>query len=145
MTADQALRHRGWTVTKAGCWEWAGTIGTRGYGGVTVSGKQYGVHRLAYETWVGPIPDGLLIRHDCDNPPCINPAHLKPGTEADNKMDMRTRKRSSRIKLSEQDVVEIRTEYAKGVLTQKMLAGVYGVSRGSIQAVVSGRNWGDIK
>ena len=78
-------------VTDAnGCWVWQGATSAAGYGRIaTPRGRrqprrsQY-VHRIAYETWVGPIPDGLALDHLCHNRACCNPAHLEPVTFSEN-------------------------------------------------------------
>lgn len=85
------LREVGWMVTESGCWEWKGHRDDAGYG--TFQASRLGfestrAHRVMYEHFVGPIPDGLLVRHTCDNPPCVNPDHLIPGTALDNALDM---------------------------------------------------------
>lgn len=72
---------------KSGCWEWTGASSNEGYGRVKVAGKLESPHRLMWEEENGPIPDGLWILHDCDNPPCVNPAHLFLGTRSDNMLD----------------------------------------------------------
>ena len=74
-------------VTASGCWEWIGTRNPKGYGKLTLSGpKRPGllVHRVAYEHLIGPIPAGLQLDHLCFNPPCFNPDHLEPVTNAEN-------------------------------------------------------------
>ena len=73
------------------CWEWQGTLstkpnGTRGYGKIQWRGVR-GAHRLAYTLTHGPIPDGLLVMHRCDNPPCVRPDHLMLGTVNENNAD----------------------------------------------------------
>jgi hypothetical protein len=70
-----------------GCWEWLGGT-TRGYGLIYDGVKRYvKAHRVAYEVAVGPIPDGLIVCHACDNRLCCNPDHLWIGTQRDNVWD----------------------------------------------------------
>ena len=71
------------------CIEWTGTIGADGYGKKWNNKKRNWVqaHRWVYEQSVGPIPDGLMIRHLCHNKKCVNPDHLEPGTMKDNRQD----------------------------------------------------------
>lgn len=99
LTRD-ALRERV-RVTESGCWEWTGKRQRRANGQLTygVAGstrhrKGVPAHRLSYELFIGPIPDGLMILHACDNPPCINPEHLRAGTQQENGRDMAERKRA---------------------------------------------------
>lgn len=79
--------------TEDGCLTWNGTTDGRGYGQLKVDGKLYKAYRLAYEIWVEQIPNGLLVRHKCDNRLCINPDHLETGTPKDNTADMLSRGR----------------------------------------------------
>lgn len=113
----------------------------------------------------GPIPYGQFVCHHCDNPPCINPAHLFLGTPHANVMDARAKGRlaargvrgvkvmphlrnalsregshNPRAKLSENDVVKIRSRYAVDV-PQKDLAKEYGVAQTTISAVIRNVNW----
>ena len=62
----------------SGCWIWTGG-GANGYGRLNLGarGKKVYAHRWAYEHYVGPIPDGLLVDHICRNTACVNPAHLR--------------------------------------------------------------------
>jgi len=68
------------------CWLYAGYISEQGYGHLWHKGKKYIVHRLSYETFVGPIPDGLVIDHLCRVRCCMNPDHLDPVTVRINSM-----------------------------------------------------------
>lgn len=74
--------------TLDGCLEWQGAK-VRGYGYITIRarGRVMKVHRLAYELWVGPLLDNMVIMHICDNPPCFEPAHLRQGATHQNVMD----------------------------------------------------------
>jgi hypothetical protein len=91
------LREVGWTVTESGCWEWDGKRNDDDYG--LFSGRRVGyenarAHRVMYECFVRSLAEDEILRHTCDNPPCVNPDHLIPGTMADNSRDMVERGRS---------------------------------------------------
>lgn len=73
---------------ETGCWLWSGARLKRGYGHMGHDGKYLLAHRVAYELEFGPIPEGLLVLHECDNPTCVRPSHLLTGTHADNTADM---------------------------------------------------------
>ncbi|MFE9735451.1 HNH endonuclease signature motif containing protein [Streptomyces sp. NPDC005863] len=92
------LQDRFWSkVRKAAdsCWVWTASS-RNGYGTIgTADGKQY-AHRLSYVWHHGPIAEGLVVRHRCDNPLCVRPDHLELGTKADNSRDMVERGRSPR-------------------------------------------------
>jgi len=74
--------------TETGCVVWTGAKTDKGYGLIEVKGKTRRAHRVAYETFKGEIPAGLLILHRCDNPSCVNPEHLRTGTQVDNMQEM---------------------------------------------------------
>lgn len=75
------------------CIEWSKGTDRCGYGLVKYNGKMRSVHRVSYEVYIGPIPDGLHVRHSCDNPRCYNPKHLLLGTHKDNMRDKADRGR----------------------------------------------------
>lgn len=90
----EIIQFNGWTVTERGCWEYNGPRFPKGYGQVKALGSNPKLaHRIVFEDAYGKIADGLLIRHDCDNPPCINPQHLQAGTHKDNAQDREKRNR----------------------------------------------------
>lgn len=137
----------------SGCWEWIGSK-RNGYGRMIVGSRSDGTrksasaHRVSYELEYGEIPDGLEVCHKCDNPCCINPAHLFLGTRQDN-IDDRERKHrnnppkgaaNAKTKLTEEKVMQIRKKRLHGVSFGK-LAKEYGVCKKTIQDAVIGKNW----
>jgi hypothetical protein len=127
-----------------GCWEWM--RGKRaGYGQLQVGKKKTNAHRASYEAFTGEIiPEGMVIRHTCDNPSCINPDHLVIGTMADNMADREARGRRDvkgeqigTSKLTERDVLAIRAS----TLASGLLAKKYGVHSTNIWAIRAGKSW----
>ena len=135
-TLEDRLRLRGWDETDAGCWEFRGSRNPQNYGSMHFRMKTQGAHRWAYEAWVGPIPAGFLVRHKCDNPPCINPDHLEIGTHADNNQDTAERKRGHNQKLTPADRETIKQTYFQGGVTQKELSESYNVSVATISDAI---------
>lgn len=131
------------------CWEWM----SRGfpYGRIyRPTGRRGAValaaHRVAWEVANGqPVPAGLHVLHSCDNPICVRPDHLRPGTRADNMHDASVRGRarsargedSPRTKLTEADALGV---IAYGHAT-RALAKELGVNRSALQAILAGRSW----
>ncbi len=145
-------------VDKAGaCWWWLGAKNDNGYGMVSDGryGKRKRAHRVAWELTNGPIPPGLFVLHSCDNPPCVNPAHLWLGTQADNMRDMDAKGRrrwedwfghhqsgeaNKMAKLAAAQVEEIRLLYPQG-WGQRELAAMFGVSRPTISMILNRKRW----
>lgn len=144
--SQERLERHGWTITDTGCWEWAGnTFHTFGYGQLRILGKGYDAHRLAYRTWVQwEIPEGAQVRHTCDNPPCINPAHLILGSSQDNHDDMVLRGRALRgernpaAKLTDDDTENIRIVWGLGA-SQGKIAKAFGVGQPTISHIVNNK------
>lgn len=140
-----------YTISASGCWEWTAAKNNKGYGQLNVQNKRMLVHRLSYEVHNGPIPDGLVVRHKCDNPSCINPEHLEVGTHKDNMQDMIKRNRGnwkpvkgsavSVSKLTEDQVIEIRARYVRITCGTTFLAKEYGVSSTVIHNIIRGKAW----
>lgn len=104
---------------------------------------------MAYETWVGAIPEGHVVRHKCDNPPCINPDHLETGSIQSNVDDREARKRARHPsgsdhwsqRMSLEKARAIRELYASGGATMLELAKTYGCSTRSISLIVRNKTW----
>lgn len=143
-------------ATSGGCREWRGSRGWDGsrgdYPRVRDGGRQILVHRLA---WILSHPDEsppAVVRHLCNNPPCLAPEHLAAGTQFDNMQDCIRAGRftppglsakgigNARAILTEDDVYEIRRLAGSGE-AQNILAAEFGVSTSTINGIVQGRTW----
>lgn len=101
-----------------GCWLWQARVTPSGYASAQYAGKTWSAHRLSYFLHKGPIPPGLLVRHNCDTPICMNPDHLILGTVQDNNNDRKIRQRTKTARqdkslISLSDMQYIRRTYIK--------------------------------
>lgn len=138
-------------VAESGCWEWQRSRTPRGYGRISIGHqKQDYTHRVSYKVFKDDIPEGLLIRHTCDNPCCCNPEHLELGTQFDSMQDCSKRGRlggfvcrnskgesNGREKLTEQQVLDIFNSNEKNTV----LAKQYNVSARLIGLIKGGKTW----
>lgn len=134
------------------CWEWGGSRLKAGYGkilGPPPAHKTLLAHRVAWESHnAEPIPPGLMICHACDNPCCVNPAHLFLGSHLDNMADKARKGRAPtqggaaapRAKLAEPDILAIRQAGAAGI-AQASIASCFGITRSNVSAILRGRSW----
>jgi len=74
-------------VDENDCWIWNANRFRDGYGSIAIDSFPVSAHRVAYQLFVGPIPDGMQVMHKCDVPSCVNPDHLELGTHLDNHRD----------------------------------------------------------
>lgn len=128
-----------------GCWSWLGTKDKRGYALRTFRveknvDKTFIMSRVSYYLFKGDFDRSLLMLHKCDNPCCVNPDHLFPGTQKENiaDMDSKGRRGAARgiAKLTKEHVRVIRS--LNGMFSQNQLAKVYGVSQAQIWRILTG-------
>lgn len=126
-----------------GCWEWKGTIGTRGYGKL---GKTKTPHRFSYEIHKGPITKGKQVCHTCDNRKCVNPDHLFLGSIGDNMRDKTSKGRQakgSRIGtsiLTEAQVLEIRKRRLAGE-TYEDISVAFNICERTVRGICKNEEW----
>lgn len=133
---------------ETGCWEWTAGVDRDGYGRLGVAGSMALAHRVSYELYKGPIPEGLQALHTCvGNRACVNPDHLYLGTPGDNTKDKLAQGRQPRgsdagpSKLTELQVIEIRELYALGKYTQECIAKMFGVRQMAVSDIVLRKSW----
>lgn len=155
MTPDLIFRYFWNQVSQPnelGCREWLGRKrNARGYGYISLHGKTFATHRVAWTFVNGLIPEGLYVCHQCDNPPCCEPAHLFLGTQFDNMRDCKQKGRLSLpphalgelhkdSKLTVAKVRKIRERKESGS-SYASLAREFGVAEKSIWKVVHRESW----
>jgi len=138
----------------AECWPWQGALSRDGYGSFSAGGTKLIASRVAWVFAHGDPDPKLKVCHRCDNPRCVNPAHLFLGTSADNQRDCAEKGRSrltdhrgSRnpgAKLTAEDVLEIRRRRGAGEL-QATLAKAFGVAESTVFALLRGQTWASLR
>jgi len=124
------------------CWTWTAYTDRDGYGRFSLNGRKERAHRIAVRL-DGRNPDGKVVRHTCDNPECVNPAHLKLGSQRENIRDRDKRnrqprgERNGRSRLSREDVKSIREDDRPA----KELAKRFDTTSSNVREIRSGRSW----
>lgn len=129
----------------ADCWIWTGHVASTGYGQFGIgSHHRVRAHRFAWLVSRGPIPDGFVVCHNCDNTLCVNPGHLRLDSQAGNILES-VRKGRKKVwglqKLNAEQVQAIRQTYAAGGTTQKQLARTFGIARNTVSQIVNRKCW----
>lgn len=134
--------------TDGECWTWTACKNKKGYGEFHPSGSHRVLaHRYAYEQVIGLIPAGTEVCHTCDNRACVRPAHLFAASHADNVQDMMNKQRHSHgikhrnAKLTDEQVVEIRSLYDNHAMTSRAMARKFGIAESTVWQITSRRNW----
>lgn len=147
------------------CWQWTASVNSKGYGRFGYNGKAQRAHRVSWLLHRGPIPAGMLVCHRCDNPGCVNPDHLFLGDAAANTSDMDAKgrrvnapvtgsdhyarqepsrlargERAGLAKLTEQDVIEIRSSTE----TQCAVAKRFGVTQAAVSRIRRRETWAHV-
>jgi len=166
LSQEEALEHaeRFWNKVSVGlpneCWEWQASK-VIGYGQFVIRNIPFRAHRVSFIMHYGEPSQELLICHSCDNPACVNPEHLFAGTHKDNHSDMMQKNRhahgewfkahqfqhcargedGSAAKLTEAQILEIRSLHIPRIVTQRTLASKFGVSQTQISRIINHQRW----
>ncbi len=144
-----------------GCWIW--TASGQRYGKAKIRRVNISSHRLAYHIGIGPIPEGKLVCHTCDNQKCCRPDHLFAGTTVDNSKDMLSKGRGNKAsgprhgshikperfdnpgpRLTRKQILSIVADAKLNTLTNAEIARKYEVGKTTVLNILSGKTWSNI-
>lgn len=146
--------YENWVIRKDGCWGWSGWHNPAGYAYFSHKQKKYAAHRYSYEYYNGPIKQGMMVCHHCDNPECSNPTHLFLGTNSDNMKDCYMKGRRKNIpvecmprgeschlsKLKTEQIIEIKKMIQTG-FTNTEIACLFPVTHKNISLIRNEKIW----
>ncbi len=152
-TTKEVARFWGKVQKTDSCWLWIAALNTVGYGRFWYNKKMVGAHRFSYELSIGQIPKGIHVLHKkcCGNRSCVNPNHLYMGTNADNQRDRVMwghfifGEAHNNAKLSEEDVLTIRSLRKNKGYTYKILADMFGVDQSHIFRIIHHQSWAHLQ
>jgi HNH endonuclease len=132
------------------CWEWDAALYSNGYGHFIISGKDHLAHKVSFQLFGNSIPEGLVLRHTCDNRKCVRPDHLIPGTHSENLRDCVERGRlnpgrlfgesNAASVLTVEDVRKIRHLFTQGY-SLSAISRKFGVGVSAIHSIKHGKTW----
>jgi hypothetical protein len=144
---SEADQRKFWSRVKKGapdeCWNWTASLHTGGYGLFYQNRTTLRAHRIAM-LLLGNNIESMCVCHKCDNPQCVNPAHLFLGTQQDNIRDCETKGRMRKdgmAKLTIESSRDIRELYATGKYTTIELGWMFGVHNSTISRALTNQSW----
>lgn len=131
--------------SESGCWEWRASRNKRGYGRILIAKRVHLAHRVSFELFRAPIPEGMSVCHRCDNPSCVNPEHLFVGTHKENMADCRRKGRARAPLGSENHVSKLSPDLVRYIRSSSKsnceLSREIGVSDVAIRSARIGKSW----
>ena len=128
------------------CWEWIASKHRFGYGWFRYDNKADVAHRVSYLLFKGPIDKHKHVLHSCDNPSCVNPSHLRLGSDQENSRDKLDRNRQAKGvdnggKLTNAEVLQLREEHKLTKQSYLALAKKYNISQTAAFFIMNRKTW----
>lgn len=123
------------------CWNWTGFKDKDGYGKIRIGNTNRGAHRISWALHFGDMPEGVSVLHNCNNPSCVNPSHLRSGDHNENMIDRLNagnypvNERHPGVKFSNEIVRKVRASTG----TNEQISRLYGISESQVSNIRRGR------